>query len=185
MSSFTEQEKQILRDIVDQSIQYGLQYGQPLPINPKNFSDRLIALGASFVTLEINGSLRGCIGSLEAYRPLVIDVAENAYAAAFLDPRFSSLNKDEYSHLTKHISILSKPIQMHFSSEEELLNQIQPNIDGLILTEQGHRGTFLPSVWESLSDKYEFLRHLKMKAGLAPDYWSDTIRIARYTTEML
>ena len=120
-----------------------------------------------------------------AHRPLVIDVAENAYSAAFLDPRFLPLTKEEYPLLSKHISILSKPEPMSFASEEDLLQQIKPNIDGLILSEYDYRGTFLPSVWKSLPDKKEFLAHLKMKAGLPPDYWSDTLKVERYTADLI
>jgi hypothetical protein len=95
------------------------------------------------------------------------------------------LNIEEYPHITKHISVLSKPLPLLFSSEEDLIHKIRPNIDGLILIEQGLRGTFLPAVWESLPNPHEFLRHLKMKAGLAPNYWSETIRIERYTANVI
>ena len=185
MSNFTASEKEILLNIVDQSIQYGLKHNKPLPIGLDQYPKKLHEYGACFVTLEKNGDLRGCIGSLEAHRPLVIDVSENAYAAAFLDSRFSPLTPDEYPLLTKHISVLTKPVPMVFSSEEDLLNQIRPNIDGLVLIENGYRGTFLPAVWESLPDKKEFLRHLKMKAGLPPNYWSNTLRVERYTAEII
>jgi len=185
MSNFTAEEKQILLNIVDQSIQYGLQNRQPLPIDLDQYSQHLQEKGASFVTLEIGGKLRGCIGSLEAYRSLVIDIADNAFAAAFRDPRFFPLTEAEYPQLTKHISVLTKPVPLAFNSEEDLLNKIRPQIDGLILSERGARGTFLPSVWESLPASKDFLRHLKMKAGLPPDYWSDTIQIERYTAEVI
>ena len=138
---------------------------------------------ATFVTLTLGGNLRGCIGMLEACRPLAEDVAANAHAAAFEDPRFNPLSKEEFENLEIHISVLSPPEEMQFSSEEELLAQIRPGVDGLILQEGGRRGTFLPSVWEELPGAELFLMHLKMKAGLSNTYWSDTLRVFRYTAE--
>ena len=136
------------------------------------------------VTLERRGQLRGCIGMLEAVRPLVRDIAENAFAAAFRDPRFPPLTIDELADLELHISILSPAEAVHFKSEQDLIEQLKPGIDGLILREGYRRGTFLPSVWEQLPDASQFLRHLKQKAGLPADYWSDSLKIFRYSTEM-
>lgn len=138
---------------------------------------------ATFVTLTIGGHLRGCIGMLEACRPLAEDVAANARAAAFEDPRFEPLTKKEFEKLEIHISVLSPPGELTFLSEEDVLSQIRPGIDGLILQEGFRRGTFLPSVWEELPSKELFWAHLKRKAGLPADYWSDTLRVFRYTTE--
>jgi AmmeMemoRadiSam system protein A len=138
---------------------------------------------ATFVTLTIGGRLRGCIGMLEAYRSLAEDVAENAHAAAFEDPRFDPLTKKEFEKLEIHISVLSPPEELTFSSEEDVLRQIRPGTDGLILQEGFRRGTFLPSVWEELPAKELFWAHLKRKAGLPANYWSDTLRVFRYTTE--
>ena len=138
---------------------------------------------ATFVTLELGGHLRGCIGMLEACRPLAEDVAQNARSAAFEDPRFPPVSRGEIDLLEIHISVLSPPEEIIFSSEDDLLSQIRPGIDGLILQEGFHRGTFLPSVWEELAGKEEFLSHLKRKAGLPAAYWSDTLQIFRYTTE--
>lgn len=138
---------------------------------------------ASFVTLTIDHQLRGCIGVLEAIRSLVVDVAANAFAAAFEDRRFAPLAAGEYPRLTIHISVLSPPAAMSFVSEADLLRQLRPMADGLVLEEQGYRGTFLPSVWETLPEPREFLRHLKRKAGLPEDYWTASLRVSRYTTE--
>lgn len=120
---------------------------------------------------------------LEACRPLAEDVAANAAAAAFADPRFPPLTKNEFEKLEIHISVLSPPEELSFSSEEDVLNQIRPGIDGLILQDGFYRGTFLPSVWEELPEKKDFWMHLKLKAGLPVTYWSDTVRVFRYTTE--
>ena len=144
---------------------------------------QLLQPRACFVTLTINDELRGCIGTLEAYRPLYQDLAENSRASALRDPRFPPLREQELEAVEIHISILSPPEPMEFRSEVDLLEQIRPGVDGLILTEGGHRGTFLPSVWEQLPTPELFLGHLKQKAGLPPTYWSNTLEISRYTTE--
>lgn len=153
-----------------------------LPLSGK-LPDELMQKRATFVTLTIGGRLRGCIGMLEACRPLAEDVAENARAAAFEDPRFPPLTLPELAKLEIHISILSPSEEMVFSSESDLLRQIRPGVDGLILQEGFRRGTFLPSVWAELPEKELFLTHLKLKAGLPADYWSDTLRVFRYTTD--
>lgn len=176
--------QQILLNLARQSIENGLKSGHPINVNLRDYPAELVKPGACFVTLEKNHQLRGCIGMLEAVFPLVEDVAENAFSAAFKDPRFPPVQKSEITELEIHLSILSKPEQLLFSSEQDLLDQIQPQIDGLILQDDGHKGTFLPSVWDSLPDKQQFLHHLKNKAGLPAGYWSDTIKVYRYTTEM-
>lgn len=150
---------------------------------PANYPETLQQPRATFVTLNIHENLRGCIGTLEAHQALVSDVAHNAHAAAFHDPRFPPLSQREFKDIEIHISILSPPEPMQFTSEADLLKQIRPGIDGLLLEENHHRGTFLPSVWESLHTTQDFLTHLKYKAGLPADYWSDTIKVSRYTTE--
>ncbi len=185
LMSFNEEEQKRLLDLAFASIQHGLSTGQAIEINLADFPDRLKQKQASFVTLEINKQLRGCIGMLEAIRPLAKDVAENAFSAAFKDPRFAPLSRDEYSLLTLHISILSASEPISFNSEQDLIGQLRPGIDGLILQEKNRRGTFLPSVWETLPKPEQFLRHLKQKAGLPDDYWSKNIKIFRYTTEFI
>nr|WP_297528385.1 AmmeMemoRadiSam system protein A [Thiohalobacter sp.] len=165
------------------SILHGLETGRPLAVDPADFDPELAAPGAAFVTLHRQGELRGCIGSLEAHRPLVVDVAENAFAAAFRDPRFPPLAVDEFDDLEIEISVLSPPEPMAFTDEADLLRQIRPGVDGLILEDMGRRGTFLPSVWAQLPRREDFLAHLKLKAGLPPGHWSPTVRVWRYTTE--
>jgi len=137
--------------------------------------------GAVFVTLELNGHLRGCIGSYLARRPLVRDVAENAFAAAFRDPRFPPLSVDELPQLEFHISLLTRPVPLPVNSREELLATLRPGVDGLLLEDPPHRSTFLPQVWESLPDPGEFLDHLLLKGGLPRGYWSPSLRFLRYT----
>ena len=177
--------QQQLMQIAQDSIAYGLENGQPLPINSLDYAPELQRQRATFVTLEIKQQLRGCIGMLEAVRPLVADIAENAFAAAFRDPRFPAVSIKEYPRLEIHLSILSPAEAMSFYSEEDLIRQLRPGIDGLIMQEGSHRGTFLPSVWETLAKPEEFLQHLKQKSGLASDYWSDSLKVSRYQCEII
>ncbi|MGR8998228.1 MAG: AmmeMemoRadiSam system protein A [Gammaproteobacteria bacterium] len=183
--SLNEEHQRRLLDLAKSSIQHGLQTGRPLKVNLAEYPAELTIPRATFVTLRKQGQLRGCIGMLEAVRPLAEDIAENAYSAAFKDSRFPPLEADELSELEIHLSILTPAEPVSFTSELDLLTQLQPGIDGLILQEGRRRGTFLPSVWEQLPDPEQFLRHLKQKAGLAPDYWSENIKIYRYRTEMI
>jgi AmmeMemoRadiSam system protein A len=165
------------------SIQHGLEQGSPLLPSVEEQPDELQQDRASFVTLNRKGQLRGCIGHLHAVQPLITDVAENAFAAAFRDPRFPPLTQPELQGLEIHLSILSPATPLEFRSEDELLALLRPGVDGLILEDEGQRGTFLPSVWESLPEPDSFLRHLKMKAGLSADHWSPSLKVDRYTTE--
>ena len=179
---FNQVEKEALLGVAHEAVIAGLA-GKRLQPELEAFPAQLTDPGASFVTLNKTGQLRGCIGSLEAHQPLVIDIAHNAYAAAFRDPRFPALQESELYSLEFHLSILSKPEPMTVESEADLLSQLRPHIDGLVLEEGYRRGTFLPAVWESLPDPAEFIMHLKRKAGLPLSYWSETIRVSRYTAE--
>jgi len=174
----------MMLSLARESILHGLDTGSPLKVSPKDYPPALQADRACFVTLTQADALRGCIGHLEPVQPLVTDVAENAYAAAFRDPRFPSLQRDELDEIRIEISVLGEPGAIAFSSEEDLVAQIRPGMDGLILeAPTGHRGTFLPTVWDSLPERQDFLTHLKLKAGLPPDYWDDGVKVSRYTTE--
>jgi hypothetical protein len=182
-SNMKAEHQQILLRIACDAIFQCLEKRHGKIPNIGTLPDDLREKRATFVTLTISGRLRGCIGMLEACRPLAEDVAANACAAAFEDPRFPPLTKKEFEKLEIHISVLSPPEEMVFSSEEDVLSQIRPGIDGLILQDGFHRGTFLPSVWEELPQKELFWAHLKQKAGLPATYWSDNLRVLRYTTE--
>ncbi len=142
---------------------------------------RLDEPGATFVTLRREDALRGCIGSLEPVRALRADVAHNAANAAFADPRFMPLRRHELPHIGIEVSLLSATEPMLFGSEEDLLAQLVPGRDGLVLQYGRRRGTFLPQVWEVLADPREFLAELKGKAGLPTDFWSAQIEVARYS----
>lgn len=155
-----------------------LRFGNPP--SPNTPHPALSQPGATFVTLTQAGHLRGCIGSLEAFRPLATDVTENAVGAAFADPRFSPLTKAEWPDTRVEVSLLDTPGAIYFSDEAEAIGLLRPGIDGLILRHGHRRATFLPQVWESLPDPRQFLAQLKLKAGLPADFWDDGIELARY-----
>lgn len=144
-------------------------------------SDWLEQDGATFVTLNLHGRLRGCIGSLEAHRPLIDDVRHNAVAAAFRDPRFPPLSREEFAEVQIEVSLLSPPEPLDFNSEEDALAQLHPGQDGAILEYGRNRATYLPQVWAQLPEPGDFIGHLKEKAGLPADFWSDDIRLSRYS----
>ena len=181
--SYSRDEQSTLLSIALDSINSGLQHGKPARLNTSDYSPPLTAQRASFVTLKHGDTLRGCIGTLDARTSLVESIADNAYAAAFSDPRFPALGASEVDDLSIEVSVLSPIEPVSVTSEQELLEKLIPGDAGWVLQENGNRGTFLPSVWASLGEPAEFLRHLKMKAGLTPDYWSDTVQIWRYTTD--
>lgn len=138
-------------------------------------------IGASFVTLTQQNQLRGCIGTLEAHRPLLMDVKANAIAAAFRDPRFKPLEKHEFYSIRVEVSVLSAIESVSFRDEEDALAQLRPGIDGVIFEYGYHRSTFLPQVWEDFNDPRLFFGHLKRKAGLPPDFWDSAVKLSRYT----
>ncbi|MEJ2060655.1 MAG: AmmeMemoRadiSam system protein A [Gammaproteobacteria bacterium] len=182
-SEYGSEERAALLKIARNSIEYGLTHRRALPISPEDYPEHLREERASFVTLKRHDALRGCVGGLAAYEPLVVDVSDHAYQAAFGDPRFPVVERHELADLEIGISVLSRSEPLEFSSEQDLVAQLRPGEDGLILEDGLYRGTFLPSVWEQLPEPGEFLRQLKQKAGLMPDYWSDSLRVERYTTE--
>lgn len=178
----TPQDKKNLLDIAQQSIDCGLKNNTPLPVDIDSYSHTLQTHCATFVTLNLKHQLRGCIGTLEAYQPLIKDVADHAFDAAFKDPRFPPVTASEQHQLDIHISILTPPELMIVKSEADLISQLQPGIDGLILEAGNHKATFLPAVWESLPNEYQFVQHLKLKAGLDTHYWSNDMQFMRYKT---
>ncbi len=178
----SEEDRRTLVQVARSSIENGLQ-GNKLRLDPSEYSTSLQQPGASFVTIRVLEELRGCIGSIEARRMLVVDVVKNAHAAAFTDPRFNALTSKEFRDLRVHISVLSEPQGVAFTSEDDLIRQLRPGIDGVILEEGSCRATYLPAVWRALPDARDFLEQLKLKAGLPADYWSERIQVRRYTTE--
>ncbi|WP_024851565.1 AmmeMemoRadiSam system protein A [Hydrogenovibrio kuenenii] len=166
--------------LVKQTILYGLS-GEP-PLEVTSDDEALNQPGACFVTLTLNKQLRGCIGSLQAHEPLIQDIANNAFKAAFQDPRFPPLTEDESEELDIEISILTTPEpMMGCESKQALLEQLVPFEDGLVLSDERHRATYLPSVWKQLPDKEAFVDSLMLKAGMS--HWSGTMQCERYYVE--
>ncbi len=182
-SGLSDDLRRSLLNVAARSIMIGLRSQQRPKLDLETFHADLRQPGASFITLTMDGRLRGCIGSLEARRPLVADVAANAYASAFEDRRFKVLSHDEFGRVLLSISVLSEPAALRFCDENDLLGQLVPGRDGLIIQDGTHRATFLPQVWEQTQDPREFMKHLKLKAGLAENHWSANFRAWRYHTE--
>lgn len=184
-STLSLENQKFLLELARQSIRHGLANGRPVPVELDTLPAELTVKRATFVTLEKKGELRGCIGCLEPVRPLALDIAVNACAAALRDSRFPPVTPDEVDELDIHLSLLTPAEAITFSSETDLIPQLRPGIDGLILEEGMLRGTFLPAVWDSLPDPKAFFQHLKIKAGLPATYWSNTLKIYRYRTETI
>ncbi|WP_083928358.1 AmmeMemoRadiSam system protein A [Marinobacterium rhizophilum] len=173
-----------LLDVARQAIIVGAESGQVLEPDLEHVPKVFREPGASFVTLYRRMGqerlLRGCVGSLEPRRPLLQDVAFNAYCSAFKDRRFAPVTPGELSTLELELSILSPLVALHFTDEADLLRQLVAGEDGLVIECGEHRGTFLPSVWGQLPNVDDFWIHLKHKAGLAADFWSPKLRCWRY-----
>lgn len=167
----------LCRDVIACSFDKNTIYTDHLPVFDED--------GACFVTLKRNNQLRGCIGSIIAYQPLIDDLVKHSQDAAFHDPRFLPLEKSELEDLTLDVSLLSSPKPMAFTDEQDLLNKLVPHKDGLIIKDGNKQAVFLPSVWEELPDKVLFLTSLKRKAGMPPDYFSKTFEAFRFETEYL
>lgn len=159
-------ENQVLLDIVKKSIEK--KFDSSVKIDKEELLidfPFLAQNGATFVTLTLNKQLRGCIGTLQAYRPLLDDLISNAFAAAFEDPRFYELTYEEFKKVKIEISILSTPVEVIYTNIEDLKSKIKPNIHGVILQKDGRRSTFLPQVWEQLPTFEEFFSHLCYKGS--------------------
>lgn len=164
------------------SICRGLECGEP-PQPARVDADSILSRRAAvFITLTLSGALRGCIGSLEAQQPLAEAVANSAFNAAFRDRRFKPLEADEVDRIRIEISVLSALEAISVASRRELLEQLQPGVDGLLLEDRGYRATFLPKVWDKIAGPEEFVDQLLIKAGLGAGYWSNTLRVHRYRT---
>ncbi len=172
-----------LLDVARTSVEHGLQHGKQLRVEPRDYPAPLREERACFVTLNRLGRLRGCIGTLEAKRPLIEDLAANAYKSAFQDPRFAPLARNELDDLEIEVSVLTAAQPMNVQSEAELISALTPGVDGLVIDDGRHRATFLPKVWEDLKRPEEFLEHLWAKAGLGAHQWPLKLRCYRYRTE--
>lgn len=184
-SMYNKEDKNSLLECAKSSIKYGLNHQNPISIGERYHTNKLFEIRACFVTITLNNCLRGCIGSLNASKPLIEDIASNAYAAAFEDPRFSKLSKDEFDNICIEISILSVPEEINFYDEDDLLTQLRIDLDGVIFNYKQYRSTYLPTVWSALPTPELFMNSLKEKAGLNATFWSPEIRCYRYTTQII
>lgn len=171
---------QALLRLSQQALHLAVQQGRLVKPRHDGLNAKLLEARAVFVTYEKQFQLRGCIGSLQAHRPLVDDICANSIAAALKDPRFPPIAEHELKDIQISLSLLGKPEPMAFNDQADLLRQIQPFKDGLILEDAGKRATYLPQVWEQIPTAEAFLASLKQKAGLPADHWSDQIKIMRY-----
>ena len=137
--------------------------------------------GATFITLNLQNKLRGCIGSLRAHRSLLDDIKANARAAAFKDPRFKPLTAAEYEGIEVEVSLLSALSALAFTDEASALAQITPHVHGVIFEYGHHRSTYLPQVWDNFTDPVMFMATLKQKAGLPPNFWEPGVKLHTYT----
>lgn len=179
--TLTSEDRERLLDVADRALAVAVECGELWDVDPAGYSAALRERGASFVTLRIGPELRGCIGSMRAGVPLVCDVAQNAYSAAFRDPRFPPLNPREHPHLSVSVSVLTEPETVPVSTEIELLELMSGRSEGWVLRCGGNRGLLLPSVWQAISEPAEFLAQLKLKAALPRDYWSEEVVVERFT----
>ena len=182
---FSPHDKQTLLSEARNSIEAMCQQQGDAFCDLSQYSSQLQQQMACFVTLTKRHLLRGCIGSLHAHQPLIQDVRHNARAAASHDPRFHPLMREELADTFIEISVLSPLQTMHCIDEDDLLEQLRPGIDGLILEHGQQRATFLPVVWDHMDDKREFLIQLKIKAGMKADFWSDKMHFSRYQTLLI
>jgi AmmeMemoRadiSam system protein A len=169
------------------SIEKGLLEERALHVDVGVLPAALRERRATFVTLKTasDGSLRGCTGSVEPSRPLALDVAHAAFNSAFRDRRFPRVRSDEIAELDLFISVLSPLAPLPAASEAELQQALRPGVDGIAIAEGPRFAVFLPSVWEQLPAPRDFLRELRKKAGLPPDYWSAALRVQRFGVEYL
>lgn len=181
--SCTEHERHLLRGVAFESIEFGLAHCCELPVSALDYPDSVRTATATFVTLRNQGELLGCIGTLRPCRPLVCDVAHNAYHAAFSDPRFAPLTGAQLRGLGLHISILSPLEHLAVHCEDDLVALIRPGIDGVVIEDGERTATLLPAMWPRLADPRVFVRALKEKAELPAGYWPATITASRYTVE--
>ncbi len=176
-------DRRTLLDVAQRSVRNGVLEGHALEVDPSRHPARLQELRATFVTLRKRGELRGCVGTLEARRALVAEVADTAFGAGFRDARFPPVREPEISELHIHVSVLSPLEPVDVASEAELLGLLRPGRDGLVLREGALQATFLPSMWEPLLAPQEFVRQLKRKMGVPEEHWSARMEVLRYTVE--
>lgn len=182
LQNFARHNKEKIVNIVKKSLDTAVTKKQQWQPEREDQNDVLFNKGASFVTLNKNGELRGCIGSVVSNKAIAKDLADNTFAAALNDNRFSPVLPEELKDITVSISLLTNFEEITFNSYEDLLSKIKPNIDGILIRDGKRQGLFLPVVWKQIPSKNDFLTELKIKAGLSPSYWSDKIKVFRFRT---
>lgn len=170
----------LLCRVAADALRYGLDHNAAPILEAGGYPEPVRAPRATFVTLDENDELRGCIGSVTPHRPLVEDVAVNAYGAGFRDPRFAPLSERSLRRLSVGISILGPFETLQCASEADLIRQARTGEDGFVISANGHRGLFLPQVWEVLPNPRIFFETLREKAGLPRHFWSPQLRIERF-----
>lgn len=182
--ALSTQERTFLLDLAREAVAHAARGQEPPPVDVDTVPEGLRRPGASFVTLNRDRRLRGCIGSLEARRPLVVDVQQNAVGAAIRDPRFPPVRAEELDSLSIEVSVLSAPKPLDYDGVDDLCGKLRPGVDGVVIERGWHRATFLPQVWEKLPESREFLDRLCIKAGLAPEaYASGDVDVYTYQVE--
>ena len=172
--------KIFLLTLARQSLEASVK-GEKLP-DPQNIPEFAQENRGCFVTLTLNGELRGCIGYIEPIKPLYMAVMENSRNAALSDPRFPQVSPGELPSIKVEVSVLTQPIPLEYTSPEDLLQKLVPNVDGVILEQGPYQSTFLPQVWGQLPDKVQFLEQLSLKGGMPRDSWK-TAQVKRYRAE--
>ncbi len=165
------EERSLLLEQARQALASGVSGVPSASLNLEDFPPNLCQPGVAFVTLTIDGRLRGCVGALDAYQPLVEDVREHAVAAALKDYRFPPVQPDELADISIEISRLTAPVPLAYDDSDDLLQKLRPGIDGVVLKDGLQRATFLPQVWEKLPSPVTFLEHLCQKMGAPADLW--------------
>ena len=174
-SQLSKEEREYLLVLARETMSDAVSGKQKKETDPSRIPDKLKEKGASFVTLTVEGDLRGCIGTLEAYQPLYRDVQDHAVQAALEDYRFPPVTKEELPLISIEISRLTPPVPLVYSQPMDLPGLLHRHTDGVILKDGFRRATFLPQVWDQLPDAPMFLSHLCQKMGCAPDFWKHKV----------
>jgi AmmeMemoRadiSam system protein A len=181
--TYTTEHKNLLLSLARESLDTYAKTGKSPSIDPSTIPKELTEKKGTFVTLTIEGALRGCIGHIEPVQEIYLDVIDNAINAGFCDPRFPELSQAEIEVVSIEISILSLPKKLTVQDSDSICKTLRPRIDGVILEKDGHRATFLPQVWDELTDAESFLSELSHKAGLSPDSWKKGATLYVYQVE--
>ncbi len=180
-----DKDKALLLDVARTSIKSHLHKEEHFSMpKQRDHNAHLWEKKGCFVTLTSRGQLRGCIGTIEPVDPLIKSVHLNALNAAFYDPRFFPLSVEEYPDIHIEISVLTVPTELHYTTPDDLLSRVKPCVDGIILQLNNRRATFLPQVWEELSNPEDFFTQLSLKAGLGPNDWKHNPNMKIFTYQV-